>query len=703
MSNRNIILLVIMIIAVFSFPDTANGQWIPTNGIWGLNVHSITVSLNNFFAGTSYGLLRSGDDGATWTRCDNGLPNTTVFALASGVTTIFAGFSSGLFRSTDNGASWTEITTLPSPYTNISSIGVYGTTVFVSASSGSGVISYEVFCSTDNGESWIEVDSSLSERGFSCFTESQSTLFTGGFGIHRSTDDGKTWSDILPDIQVFALRANGHVLFAGGVGRIWRSTDNGLTWTYYNVTGSADHVTGFEFFWDIILAATTDGTFSSVDTGKTWVFNDSLPSDISSFGANGSVTVAGTDSGIFISTDRGHNWNPVNAGLTASTITTLVSSENVIIAGTDRGIYLSADNGIDWAVADFNSFFPRDVYLSIGSDGTIYAGSYGGVYLSGDNGATWNKARNTGLPINCFDDPFNSTICLNYDLTGIAVGDNNTLFTVYNGSMYRSVDYGENWSSLSLKCNTIVAPNSKALFAGTDSSGIFRSTDMGENWTEVNTGITNKNIVSLASNGDCIYTGTNGGIFSSDNNGETWMPCAARLSDCIVTAFTAFDSALFAGTKTEGIFISTDNGSHWTPVNEGLSIGYPVTSFALQNETLFAGTRLFGIWRRPLSEMLGTANVQPQWKLSDRKYRRIRTLARNGSAVVIEFAIVHPVPVTIMIYDMRGREVTSLVNRNLDAGEHRYYWDTHTFARGCYFVRFQIGADNYIEPVHIVN
>ena len=65
------------------------------------------------------------------------------------------------------------------------------------------------------------------------------------------------------------------------------------------------------------------------------------------------------------------------------------------------------------------------------------------------------------------------------------------------------------------------------IFAATWGSGVFRSTDNGENWIEVNVGITEPYIISLAINasGD-IFAGADfgGGVFRSTNNGDSWTP-----------------------------------------------------------------------------------------------------------------------------------------------------------------------------------
>ena len=60
------------------------------------------------------------------------------------------------------------------------------------------------------------------------------------------------------------------------------------------------------------------------------------------FSPNGTNIFAGTGvGGVFLTTDNGINWNPVNTGLTASTIQQLAFSGSNLLAATYGGIFLT--------------------------------------------------------------------------------------------------------------------------------------------------------------------------------------------------------------------------------------------------------------------------------------------------------------------------------------------------------------------------
>ena len=147
------------------------------------------------------------------------------------------------------------------------------------------------------------------------------------------------------------------------------------------------------------------------------------------------------------------------------------------------------------------------------------------------------------------------------------------------------------------------------LFAGTNDncvhdqggSGVFRSTDNGIYWTQVNSGLTDTNVASLYANGTNLFAGTYSGLFRSTNNGTNWVPAGLGLTSTPV-CFAGSEGKLFAGTAS-GVFLSTNSGTIWTPVSTGL-VDTAVSCISLDENDLFVLIAGYGIWRRPLSEMV---------------------------------------------------------------------------------------------------
>ena len=255
---------------------------------------------------------------------------------------------------------------------------------------------------------------------------------------------------------------------------------------------------------------------------------------IMSFASSGTNIFAGTyGGGVFVSSDNGTNWVPVNSGLTTLDVWALAANVTNLYAGTHDGMFLSTDNGKNWTSMHSYPIITNVIGAIMASDTNVFVGTLGqGVFLTANSGATWTEV-NTGLT--------------NLYVRAFAKKDSN-------------------------------------LFACTD-GGAFRSTNNGTSWVELDMGLTNTGINALMAIGSNLYAGTNNGdVVFSTNNGATWNKSFIE-QYTYVDAFAARlsgtgDTILFAGTNGSGVFQSTNNGASWTRINTGLSA---TAVFALLN------------------------------------------------------------------------------------------------------------------------
>jgi photosystem II stability/assembly factor-like uncharacterized protein len=111
-------------------------------------------------------------------------------------------------------------------------------------------------------------------------------------------------------------------------------------------------------------------------------------------------------------------------------------------------------------------------------------------------------------------------------------------------------------------------------------------------WVQTN-GTNDKFISSLVVSGTNILAGTNSdGVFLSTNNGTNWTQVNNGLKNTFVSSITAIGTSIFAGTDSGGVYNSKDNGSNWAQVNNGLTITYnnPLTinSLCTNGTSVFA-------------------------------------------------------------------------------------------------------------------
>ena len=57
----------------------------------------------------------------------------------------------------------------------------------------------------------------------------------------------------------------------------------------------------------------------------------------------------------------------------------------------------------------------------------------------------------------------------------------------------------------------------------------------------------------------------------------------------------------------------------------------------------------------------------------------------------LSFAIPIDSEVSLSIYNLQGREVSTLIDANMDAGYHSVVWDANSYASGVYFVKMVAG------------
>ena len=152
--------------------------------------------------------------------------------------------------------------------------------------------------------------------------------------------------------------------------------------------------------------------------------------------------------------------------------------------------------------------------------------------------------------------------------------------TSYTNAQWQQVNVGS-----SGRINVVANIGGSEVLAGT-TGGIYKSTDNGTSWINVGSYFT----LCFAVNGANIFAGTGTGIIVSTDQGMTWKN-PDNYMNFYITSLTVNNNYIFAGTYQDGIYRSSDNGTSWIAVNNGLgSFQYLVNSLVKCYTTLFAGT-----------------------------------------------------------------------------------------------------------------
>ena len=373
-------------------------------------------------------------------------------------------------------------------------------------------------------------------------------------------------------------------------------------------------------------------------------------------------------------------WVQMSSGMPATTVFSLATLGNNIFAGTEYGVYLSTNNGTNWTQTAL--YFPSVFSLAtLGNN--IFAGtSWDGVYLSTNNGTNWTQTA------------LNNT-------TGFSLATlGNNIFAGTSGyGVFISTNNGTTWTQTALNNKVVysLATLGNNIFAGTSSHGVYLSTNNGTTWTQ--TALYYPSVFSLATLVNNIFAGTlDYGVYLSTNNGTTWTQTA--LNNKVVLSLAVSGNNIFAGTSGYGVYLSTNNGANWIEKNQGFNYSNSVDALLIANNYIFAGTGQ-SVWRRSGTEIIGIKQIS---ELVPSSYSLEQNYPNPFNPnTKIRFAVKEAdgqgqTAVKLIIFDALGREVAVLVNEKLSAGTYEAVWDASQYPSGVYFYKLTV-----IDPLGRTN
>lgn len=336
--------------------------------------------------------------------------------------------------------------------------------------------------------------------------------------------------------------------------------------------------------------------YKSSDDGKTWSMSNNGISGsvgyIRCIAAIGSNLVAGTDAGVFYSTDNGNNWTQSSGTSSLSVFSIVVKGTNLFLSTADNGIYKSTNNGTTWTAANTgisNITYMRALAVK-GSD--IYTATDGyGIYKSANDGSSWSLV-NTGLPGSF------------YSVSSLAVVGNNIMAGTYGAGIYKSTNDGGNWSAVNNGVSSsddilAMGVNGTSIYASTLTGNLYKTTDY-SNWAAVFPGnFTATRFETFFSATNEFYTGTWGfgspeqsyGLFRTTDDGTTWQQVG--ITDYPISVLEVSGNNVFAGTNDITgnsfripLFKTTESDTSWV-FNMGGFAGKNITAMKANGATMY--------------------------------------------------------------------------------------------------------------------
>ena len=304
----------------------------------------------------------------------------------------------------------------------------------------------------------------------------------------------------------------------------------------------------------ILVGTIGQGVMSSADDGESWtrasvrhgMHSDCIVRALRTDPSRPRSVYAGTDLGLYQSSDAGATWRLQDGPMKGSMIWSLAidpSEPNVIFAGVGTpstpGIFRSTDAGKSWqrlpvpiAAECENVGIPRPTGIALDPTDSrnVWVGlEVDGVRRSTDGGDTWTTV-NGAIP--------------NPDVHSVLVipGPPRTVFVVVNDDVWRSIDDGKTWQPTRARevfpwhyPRTIAAkpgePRTVFVTLGDSTPGrvgtVMRSTDAGVTWRSLSLPVQPNSAVWTVSippsEPDLLFAASRYGyLYRSDDGGECW-------------------------------------------------------------------------------------------------------------------------------------------------------------------------------------
>ncbi len=306
-----------------------------------------------------------------------------------------------------------------------------------------------------------------------------------------------TWTQVTPagsstkNWTASAINSDGSIMLAGIKGkRLYISTDSGSNWSETAPAGDSDQnwqTASMSSDGSILIAGAYGGRlYLSLNGGNEW--NEIAPHGEStdkywkttSMSSDGTKIIAGVEGGrLYISTDSGENWDETapagNASKSWYAIAMSGDGSKIIAGVWGEWLYISTNGGSNWDVTDP---MPDDEdknknwsTTSMSSDGSrIVAGVYSErLFISENLGDNWIESQ----PAGDFD--------FNWNTTAISGDGNIILAGVFNGKVYVSSDGNISWSETTLPTwyyatSAISTDGSKAIVGSSPSGRLWVNT-----------------------------------------------------------------------------------------------------------------------------------------------------------------------------------------------------------------------------------
>ncbi|MCZ7601868.1 MAG: YCF48-related protein [Melioribacteraceae bacterium] len=561
----------------------------------------------------------------------------------------------------------------------------------------------------DGGNSWRRQSFQLSGLN-SVHAQNQNTCWAvGGPGILKTGDDGESWAITTPESFPFNMTPSfydihfvnsTHGWVCGGNGFIFKTTNGGVDWveqsSYENrllrTIFFTDQNNGWAAGTDISF---NDALLSTNDGGLNWIDRDmGTTDDFSSLlFVNPNVGWLASDLRLYKTTSGGADWIENTSNITQTKSIFFINEHIGWAAGYK--LYKTIDGGANWNETarplpiGWQTNIIYEIYFSDESKG--WAGTADGIYYTSDGGNSWVKQGEYSYTysISFTDQNYGWAIGTSEQIDGYGYS---TILKTTNGG---GAGGGEPEQRVVLD----------EKFDGAQfppNSWTINQTHQTNTWIAGN--ITDHNFSSIdPTNVNSAYCPW----IAADQDEWLITPSFALATGAATIEFYSGYSTAWLSSATLKLLISIDGGTNWTQIWEADNDGQPwswryqnvdITQYA-NNPNMKLAWQYVGndgdvaaIDNVKLTGFVTVTEIEEDIERIPLQYELSQNYPNPfNPSTKISYSIPNSGKVKLVIYDVLGREVKTLVNQEQHAGTYTVDFNAERLSSGVYFYRLTSG------------
>ncbi|HPN38763.1 MAG TPA: T9SS type A sorting domain-containing protein [Melioribacteraceae bacterium] len=380
------------------------------------------------------------------------------------------------------------------------------------------------------------------------------------------------------------------------------------------------------------------------------------------------------------------NFNELNYGYS------MAFADNTIYVGTlSKGMFKSTDNGFSWI--EINNNLPIKQVWSVNViNGVVFIGTNsGGIYKSTNNGESWESSNN-GISNNAIIKDINK-----YENKYFAASSNAGIYVSDNGN-----DWQQNNSGITGLVASCLLNTGNDLFCGV-LQRVYKYDLANTSWIRMSTGLPNSSVNSLAYFDDNSTKYLAAGFYSSvsefaisSDYGLNWIIADNALPNVPIYSVSAVNNVLLVG-NDYGVYISYDKGNNWSDFSQGFT-GASYSTFLTKGLNSIFVLYKGGVWKRDISDFI--TSVEDNF-INNFHYSLFQNYPNPfNPSTTISFILPTSGFVSLKVFDSLGKEVTTLINEEKQAGSHSINFDAKNLSSGIYYYKLTTG--NFIETKKMV-